>query len=267
MEEDMSGTSTASYAVGASIRNGQEVTPDLAALRDFVKHVVVSNDSDWAWKNYKSVVLALQREFDSRSLMEVGGGRSPLIDEQEHKSLGARYTVNDISDSELQLAPDWPFKACFDICSPPSNAASSFDLIFSKMVFEHIPDARAAYQAIYNLLVSDGICLSFFPTLYCLPFLLNYLFPERLALKLQRAFDSRANPKFPAFYSWCRSTASLQRHLETIGFRRVIICAFYGHNYYRSIPVVRAAERSWTEFTRKEDLRLFSSFAYAFVQK
>lgn len=263
----MSRASTAAYAGSDAIKARQEVTADASALQKFVKDVVVSNESDWAWKNYKSVVLSLQREFDCRSLMEVGGGRSPLIDEQEHKSLGTRYTVNDISAAELRLAPEWPLKACFDICSPPSNAASSFDLIFSKMVFEHIPNARAAYQAVYRLLVPDGICLSFFPTLYCLPFLMNCLSPERLALKLQRAFDSRGNPKFPAFYSWCRSTVSLQRHLEAIGFRRVIISAFYGHNYYRSIPVVRGVERRWTEFSRREDLRLFSSFAYAFMQK
>jgi SAM-dependent methyltransferase len=237
------------------------------SLEQFAKDTVASNDASWAWQNYKTVVLSLQRRFNCKSLMEIGGGRSPLIDEGEHDRLGARYTVNDISAAELRLAPEWLLKACFDICSPPSNAASSFDLIFSKMVFEHIPSAHAAYQAVYNLLVPDGICLSFFPTLYCLPFLVNYLSPERLALKLQKAFDPRGNPKFPAFYSWCRSTASLQRHLEGIGFRRVVICAFYGHGYYRSIPIVRDVERSWTEFARREDLRAFSSFAYAFVQK
>jgi SAM-dependent methyltransferase len=255
------------YASSDAIKARQGVRADVSVLQKFVDGIVVSNDSGWAWKNYKSVVLSLQREFDCKSLIEIGGGRSPLIDEQEHKGLGVEYTVNDISATELALSPKWPFKACFDICSPPSGTDSSFDLIFSKMVLEHIPNAKAAYQAIYNLLAPGGVCLSFFPTLFCLPFLVNYLVPETLSLKLQRMADPRANPKFPAYYTWCRSTASLRRNLEAIGFREVVICAFYGHSYYRSIPLVYNMQRQWTQLARAKDLRLQSSFAYAFVRK
>jgi SAM-dependent methyltransferase len=255
------------HACSDAIKARQGVRADVSALQKFVKDIVVSNNSEWAWKNYKSVVLSLQREFDCKSLIEIGGGRSPLIDEQEHKGLGVEYTVNDISATELALAPKWPLKACFDICSPPSDTHSSFDLIFSKMVLEHIPNAKAAYQAIYNLLAPGGVCLSFFPTLFCLPFLVNYLLPEKLSLKLQRMADPRANPKFPAYYSWCRSTASVRRHLEAIGFRDVAISAFYGHSYYRSIPFVRNVQQQWTRVARGKDLRLLSSFAYVFVQK
>ena len=46
------------------------------------------------------------------------------------------------------------------------------------MVFEHVRDAKAAYGAVYNLLKPNGICLAFFPTLYCVPFLANYLSPR-----------------------------------------------------------------------------------------
>jgi SAM-dependent methyltransferase len=250
-----------------AIKVPQGVGAEVSALQKFVEDIVVSNDSTWAWENYKSVVLSLQRKFDCKSLIEIGGGRSPLIDEQEHISLGVQYTVNDISATELALAPKWPFKACFDICSPPLGTDSSFDLIFSKMVLEHIPSGKAAFRAIYNMLVPGGVCLSFFPTLYCLPFLVNYLVPEKLSVKLQRTVDLRANPKFPAYYSWCRSTAFLRRNLEAIGFRDVVISAFYGHGYYRSIPLLQTVQRHWTHLARAKDLRLLSSFAYAFVQK
>jgi SAM-dependent methyltransferase len=236
-------------------------------LQEFVQDTVVSNDAHWAWQNYKAVVLSLQRRFGCRSLLEVGGGRSPLIDEQEYGCLGIKYAVNDISLAELELAPHWPMKVCFDICSPPLSLDSSYDLIFSKMVFEHIPDANAAYRAVYNLLSPGGICLAFFPTLYCLPFVVNYLSPEMLSEKLQRSLDPRENPKFPAYYSWCRSTEYLHRKLKMIGFRQVEISGFYGHAYYRTIPVVRNLHSKWTELARAKDWRLMSSFAFAFAQK
>lgn len=50
--------------------------------------------------------------------------------------------MNDISAGELALASEWASKACFDICSPPTDVHAKFDLIFSKMVFEHISDAK-----------------------------------------------------------------------------------------------------------------------------
>ncbi len=239
----------------------------MSVLQQFVDNAIESNKFQWAWDNYKSVVLGIQRQFGCKSLMEVGGGRSPLIDEREYGSLNIKYTVNDISAAELALAPEWSRKACFDISSPPPKSDSSFDLIFSKMVFEHVPDAKSAYQAVYNLLAPNGICLSFFPTLYCLPFVANYLSPEKLSMKFQRKLDPRENPKFPAYYNWCRSTSSLHYRLKAVGFREVTISPFYGHNYYRSIPFVHSLGQQWTEIVRAKDLRPLSSFAYAFMQK
>jgi SAM-dependent methyltransferase len=237
------------------------------SLGSFVAENIVSNDAHWAWQNYKSVVLGLQAAFRFKSLMEVGAGRSPILSEREYKNLNAEYTVNDISPAELALAPNWTSKACFDISCPPPSAASSYDLIFSRMVFEHIRDAKAAYNAVYRLLKPGGICLSFFPTLYCLPFVVNYFSPERISHELQQKFDPRGNPKFPAYYNWCRSTAFLKPRLLEVGFREVFVVAFYGHSYYRVIPILRDINKRWTELARSKDWRPSSSFAYALVQK
>jgi SAM-dependent methyltransferase len=236
-------------------------------LGKFVAEDIVSNDAHWAWQNYKSVVLGLQATFHCESLLEVGAGRSPLLDKREYESLNAKYTVNDISSSELALAPEWASKAQFDISSPPTSARSSYDLIFSKMVFEHVRDAKAAYRAVYELLKPDGLCLTFFPTLYCLPFLVNYFSPERVSHQLQETFAPRRNPKFPAYYSWCRSTPALGRELLRIGFSDVIVLPFYGHAYYRSIPFLNEMNRRWTELARAKDWRSTSSFAYALMRK
>jgi SAM-dependent methyltransferase len=244
-----------------------KATSNMTSLQQFVTDTIVSNDFEWAWENYKSVVLSLQRRFKFESLMEVGGGRSPLINRVECGGLGVKYTVNDISGAELALAPEWCSKACFDISRAPINIDASYDLIFSKMVFEHLSDAKSAYQSVYNLLLPGGICLAFFPTLYCLPFLVNYLLPEKLSRIAQSISDPRNAPKFLAYYNWCRSTTSVKEKIEQIGFREVIICSFYGHNYYSSIPLARDAERQWRKLVQRKDFKMLSSFAFAFMQK
>ncbi len=239
----------------------------VSPLGKFVAENIVSNDAHWAWQSYKSVVLKLQEAFQCKSLLEVGAGRSPLLDKSEYESLNAKYTVNDISAPELALTPGWLSKACFDISHPPSSSYSSYDLIFSKMVFEHVRDAKAAYGAVYDLLKPNGICLAFFPTLYCVPFLANCLSPERVSQKLLRRFAPPKNPKFPAFYSWCRSSTFLSRRLQQIGFREAFVAPFYGHAYYRKIPFLREINRRWTALARSSNWRLTSAFAYVLVQK
>jgi len=43
----------------------------MSVLQQFVDNAIESNKFQWAWDNYKSVVLGLQREFGCKSLMEV----------------------------------------------------------------------------------------------------------------------------------------------------------------------------------------------------
>ena len=251
----------------ATHANVRVATAEKSTLESFAARTIASNDSHWAWQNYKAVVLGLQATFHCESLMEVGAGRFPLLNLPEYEKLNANYTVNDISPSELALAPEWTSKACFDISSPPAGARPSYDLIFSKMVFEHVRDGKEAYSGVYKLLKPGGICLSFFPTLYCLPFAVNYFSPERISHQLQQTFAPRRNPKFPAYYSWCRSTASLKRRLQSLGFCEVVIAAFYGHAYYQSLPFLDRLNKRWTDFARSTDWRPTSSFAYALVRK
>jgi len=258
---------TVDPAHAASTKPGIALESGRSGLESFVAEAIVSNDAHWAWRNYKAVVLGLQARFHCVSLMEVGAGRFPLLSLREYEDLDVQYTVNDISPSELALAPEWTSKACFDISASLPTAHLSYDLIFSKMVFEHVRDAKAAYRGIYELLKPGGICLSFFPTLYCLPFLVNYFSPERVSHRLQEAFAPRRNPKFPAYYNWCRSTMSLKRRLQSVGFREVCVAAFYGHAYYQSIPFLNGLNKRWTELSRSKDWRPTSSFAYALVRK
>ena len=75
---------------------------------------------EWAWDEYKSTVLAMVEECrecgrhigGAVRLMEIGGGRSPLLTPAE---AGIELIVNDIDAGELARAPEVFEKAQFDI--------------------------------------------------------------------------------------------------------------------------------------------------------
>ena len=65
----------------------------------------VQNDRHWAWDNYENVVRGLARILNARRLLEVGGGRDPLFKADELSALGIEMTINDISQTELDVLP------------------------------------------------------------------------------------------------------------------------------------------------------------------
>jgi 2-polyprenyl-3-methyl-5-hydroxy-6-metoxy-1,4-benzoquinol methylase len=226
----------------------------------------------WAFTNYKEFISTIARRQKSKSLLEVGGGRSPHFTEAEINQFGSRLTVNDISQSELDRAPDWVDKTCFDISGDVGeDQHGKYDLIFSRMVFEHIKNADQAYHNIYNLLSDGGICINFHPTFYAPPFVLNYFLPDTLSSKVLQFFFKHRNidetPKFPAHYSLCYATEKNRKRIQKAGFSDVKIIPFYGHGYYQKIPIVRNISGSVSKYLERKQNRTFSSYAYTIVKK
>ena len=207
--------------------------------------------------------------------MEIGGGRDPLFSREEIENLGVDMTVNDISPAELAVLPPEYRTACFDVAGDLSSIAhlrNSFDFAFSRMVFEHIPDGQRAWSNLYQLLAPGGIAFSFIPTFYSLPFVLNWLLPDKSAAAIVRwFFPNRAkddDPVFPAHYSWCFADDRRMRPmLSAIGYREIVILPFYDHGYYRGFPVIRDVHRWFSGIARRRDWRLLASFAYIAVRK
>jgi SAM-dependent methyltransferase len=235
----------------------------------------IENDHDWASANYKRVVRGLCERFDAHRLIEIGGGRDPLFDRDEFNDLGAEMTVNDIATGELGVLPPGYRTACFDIAGDISSVAhlrNSFDLAFSRMVFEHVADGQRAWANLYELLAPGGVGLAFVPTLYALPFVLNWLLPDKVAAAIVKAiFHHRtddADPVFPARYSWCvADEARMGSMLSAIGYREIVVQPFYGHGYYRYFPIIRDIHERFTGIARQRDWRLLASFAYIAARK
>jgi SAM-dependent methyltransferase len=236
-------------------------------LRAFATLLGCGKRDEWAHKNYKSTIIELSRTFHLPSWLEIGGGREPLFSEREVSSLGVHYSVNDISEKELALAPTFTNKIAFDIQGNVIPTAK-YDLIFSKFLLEHLSDTRKAYENIWSILRDGGVCINFYPTLYSPPFVLNKLLPEAFTRAMIRR---QGNPdrglKFPANYSWCYATKPTSQMIKQAGFREVEVIPFYGHGYFEKIPILRDLDHALTSVSLKKDYRHFASYAFAIARR
>jgi SAM-dependent methyltransferase len=232
----------------------------------------------WAFDHYEDTILTLAQAYGARRLCEIGGGRDPAFGAQAMANLKIDYTISDIDAGELALAPAGFRTACFDIAGDPAApgfpAANSYDLMFSRMVFEHVGDVEKAWTNVHRLLRPGGVGLAFFPTLYAWPFVLNHLIPESASQKLLALFSREdrsadgGNPKFPAVYDWTYgSQRKLAPMLKRAGFSQIEVVPFWGHDYLRKIPVARNIDDAWTRACVALDLRLQTTYAFVLVRK
>ena len=257
------------------LRTPASAMPLPLTLKDAFAPLAVDHREAWAWANYDRVVRHLAEATGGKRLIEIGGGRDPLFGRETLAELGAELTVNDISPVELAALPKGYRTACFDIAgelSPEEIARGGYDLAFSRMVFEHVADGQRAWKNLYALLAPGGIGLAFVPTLYALPFVLNWLLPDDFAKRIVKLiYKNRTDdedPVFPARYSWTvASEKKLSPMLSNIGYREVMVLPFYGHGYYDPLPLVRDAHAKFTDMARRRDWRFFASYAYIAARK
>lgn len=239
---------------------------------DIVSGLGYTPDTAWGWYNFKRTIEALIVRYGFVKVLEVGGGRSPLFTADDVSRLGLQYTINDLEQRELELGPDYAAKACFDITGQNIPDETTYDLVFSQMVLEHVADSRAAYRNIFRLLRSGGISIAFYPTLYSPPFVINKLLPESISSPLVRFFFRGRNdahvPKLPAYYSWCfGSSGRMSAMLRSLGYRDTLVFPFYGHDYFQGLPVLRTLDRWLSGIARARGWRLLSSYAYCIARK
>lgn len=171
--------------------------------------------SEQAWQNATAYLENLIVQHGARRILEVGGGANPSFSQEFVNKHNLEYTILDISAAELAKAPDGYIKLQADITDDNLDLPSGYDLIFSRMLAEHIKNGERFHQNVFTLLADGGLAFHFFPTLYAPPFLVNRLLPERLAEKvlhhLQPGREKEGkHAKFPAYYSWCRGPSRRQ---------------------------------------------------------
>jgi SAM-dependent methyltransferase len=228
-------------------------------------------DSRLAAQDFGKVVRGLCAAYDRPDILEIGGGAKPLFRPGAWPDNVASYTINDISQEELDQAPAEYRKACFDICDPAEGLEGRFDVVFSKFVAEHVRDGASMHGNVYRMLKPGGVAFHLFPTLYALPFLINWLIPEGLsrgAVFLLNPVRRDSRRKFPAYYSWCAgSSERIRSNILSVGYADVEVERFYGHNYLSRVPLLSSVERAWVGAIRKAEVTRLGSYAYVFARR
>jgi SAM-dependent methyltransferase len=228
-----------------------------------------------AWGSYDTFLQTLIERTGAKRVLEVGGGANPALPLDFVLRQGLEYTILDISLDELGKAPNDYMKVQGDISSPSLDLPErDYDLVFSKMLAEHIQNGETFHRNVYRLLGSSGRAFHFFPTLYAPPFMFNRLLPERLAEQVLNLLqsgreESGKNKKFPAYYSWCRGpTRKQMRRFSGLGYQVEEYIGFFGHDpYYSKFPLLLRLHRTLSKWLERHPIPLLCSFTYVILRK
>jgi SAM-dependent methyltransferase len=228
---------------------------------------VFDNYPGWA----KAPAFLKQMIVDLRatSVADIGGGANPMLDRDFVKQSGIEYSLLDISQEELDKAPDYyrKFRVDLTVDRKDFNASvreESFDFIFSHFFLEHVPNSLRVHENICSSLRPGGVAVHFFPCPRSLPLFTNRILPESVTQMMVRIAQPERDlagkqGKFPAYYNRCEGpSTSMHAALREIGFDVIRHTGFVGHNYYRRIPGLRQTERALRPIFAKWKLPLIS---------
>ncbi len=225
------------------------------------------------WQGYSEFLLETAHRNGVSAVAELGGGANPVIADTDVWGFVPKRVVFDISAEELAKSDGDVEKRVADLSKPLNEGLDSYDLIFSKMLCEHLPDAEVFHRNCFNLLRGGGVAVHFFPTLFATPFIVNRIIPEGLGASILGRIDSRRvnDPrfgKFPALYKWCTGPTqkTLQRY-RGIGFEIAEWRGGFGHEYYNRIAPLAAVERAKTRFLLKHPQPMLTSYAVVVLRK
>jgi SAM-dependent methyltransferase len=225
------------------------------------------------WQGYEDQVLDLARRNNVKTVAELGGGANPFVGDLEKWGFAEHRIVVDISANELSKAMGDVETRVADLCQPINDGLGSYDLVFSKMLCEHLPNPRVFHENCFKLLRPGGLSVHYFPTMFTFPFMVNKLIPEDLARKLlDKVQPGRINSdnleKFPAYYRWTNGpTRRAKRRFERIGFQVEEYHATFGHHYYHYVKPLDAIERAKSNFLLKHPMPSLTSFAVVVLRK
>lgn len=217
-------------------------------------------------KSFLPVLQFLAQLPGVRSVCEIGGGANPALEMDFVKKHNLEYTIMDISQEELDKAPEGYHKICGDITDETLTFPTTFDLIFSQMVAEHIQSAPKFHANVYRMLSEQGVAFHVFPTLFTFPFVVNWLTPDwlsQLALDIIAPRDKYRKAKFRAYYDWCFGpTAGNIRRLQSVGYHIQQYIGFFGHGYYEEYGPVQWVHEKEINLLLKHPNPLLTSYTF-----
>lgn len=223
------------------------------------------------WDKTEKFVQDLILNNSVKSILEIGAGANPTISPGFIKQYNLNYTISDVDDDELKKADEIYSGLVLNLSSRDFQLADKFDLVFSRMVGEHIRNGKLFHQNVFEILSKGGLSFHCFSTLYSFPFAANRFLPGKIGdLLLDKIAprDKYQHGKFKAYYDWCRGPShKMINGYKDIGYEIVEYVGYFGHNYYKNIPLLRKIEELKSKLLMKFPFSLLTAYAHLVLRK
>lgn len=249
------------------------VTPPSESFPRRIRYLHHSTFPGWdSAREFLSSVIARHRP---EVVFEIGSGANPTLSIDDVMSHGVRYITSDLSDEELRKAPPGYDIRQLDLESSQISAEliGSCDLMFSRMVNEHVRQGRQYHTNVFRMLRPGGLAVHCYATLYALPFVANYLLPDsfsdRVLQLVSPRLDLDQHGKFRAHYSWSRGpTSRMIRRFESIGYEIESFDGYFGHGYYEyRLPWLHGLEELKARFLLRHPNPNLCAFSTVILRK
>lgn len=222
-------------------------------------------------QQFEDQLTELIEQNSLKDICDIGGGANPIFDREFHRRNGLNYSLLDISQKELDKAPDYYHKVCADILDPSQMPKEKWDLVFSQTLAEHVEDGKKFHESVYRSLKPGGYAMHIFPTMYAIPFVVNKFLPEKLGSKILDLLlprDRFQHDKFPAFYHWCEGpTNRMISRLESIGYEVTNYQGLFGHRYYRFLKPLQWWQDKYANWLVKHPNPFHTSYVIQILRK
>lgn len=138
-------------------------------------------------------------------VVDVGGGKQPLISAEQKRAFGLTVIGFDISAAELGAAPAGRYDECICADITDFRGTAQADIVICQALLEHVPSTERAFRAIGSLLKPGGLALIFAPSRNAVFARLNLLLPQRLKRAILFAVfpQTRHAQGFVSYYDRC----------------------------------------------------------------
>ena len=204
----------------------------------------VDGNQDFIRRLYRSYL------FPGATVVEIGGGKHPLISTADKRELSLRVIGLDISARELSAAPAGVYDRtiCADITQYSGTAVA--DVAICAALLEHVRDTGAALRAIATLLKPEGVALLFVPCRNAVYARINRIVPESVKRWLLKAIygdfpEIEAGlTGFPAYYDRC-TPRDICTMAQSSGFTVQGLRVYFVSGYFQFLPPLYVAWRLW----------------------
>ncbi len=179
-------------------------------------------------------------------LVDVGGGKAPLVNPSTKAQLHLRVTGLDVSQEELDGAPEGAYDSviCADITT--YRGQQDADILVCQAVLEHVQDVEQAFAAFTSIVKPQGLVLLWVPSRHAAFARLNMLLPENLKRKILFFIfpHMEAEQGFKVYYDRCtpRHFQQIsQKHGFTVESQRL----YYSNKYFYFFLPLHVLWRVW----------------------